>query len=374
VSNGPLHGVRVIEFAGLAPAPFACMILADLGADVLRVDRPGDASVNPLGRGRRSVAVDLKNPAGLDAVLNLMDSADVLVEGFRPGVMERLGLGPEVCARRNPRLIYGRLTGWGQDGPMAQQAGHDINYISIAGALDPIGPAGQPPTPPINFLGDFGGGGLLLAMGVLAALYERDRSGQGQVIDAAMVDGASLISTFVHVLMANGGWSTERGTNMLDGSRPYYGVYETSDGRYMSVGAIEPQFYAEFVRLLGVADEGLPDQHDTAGAVRLRVRFAEVFAQRTRAEWEQVFAGSEACVAPVLSPAEAHDHPHNTARGVFTEVGGVPQPAPAPRFSRTPGVAASPAPQPGEGADEALADWGLPAKAIATLRDRGAIT
>lgn len=373
MGTGPLSGVRVVEFAGLAPAPFACLVLADLGAEVLRIDRPGDTSTNGLGRGRRSVAVDLKNPDGLETVRTLLDSADVLVEGFRPGVMERLGLGPDVCAERNPRLIYGRMTGWGQDGPMAQQAGHDINYISIAGSLEPIGPAGSPPVPPINFLGDFGGGGLLLAMGVMAALYEREKSGRGQVIDAAMVDGASLIATFVHVLSAAGGWSAERGTNLLDGSTPFYTVYETSDGKYMSVGALEPQFYAEFVRLLGVADEGLPAQHDKEGWPKLRARFAEVFAGRTRDEWEQVFAGSDACVAPVLSPIEAHTHPHNVARNAFIDSGGAVQPAPAPRFSRTPGADPGPAPAAGEGADAALADWGFDTAAIADLRDKGAI-
>jgi len=371
--GGPLDGVRVVEFAGLAPGPFACLILADLGAEVLRIDRPGDSSANPLGRGRRSVAVDLKNPDGLATVRTLIESADVLVEGFRPGVMERLGLGPDECAARNPRLIYGRMTGWGQDGPMAQQAGHDINYISIAGSLEPIGPAGSPPVPPINFLGDFGGGGLLLAMGVMAALYEREKSGRGQVIDAAMVDGASLIATFVHVLSANGGWSAERGTNLLDGSTPFYSVYETSDGRYMSVGALEPQFYAEFVRLLGVADEGLPAQHDKDGWPKLRARFAEVFASRTRDEWAEVFAGSDACVAPVLSPVEAHDHPHNVARDAFVDCGGAVQPAPAPRFSRTPAVRPGPVPKGGQGADEALADWGFDAAAVAALREKGAI-
>ncbi|HEY3682374.1 MAG TPA: CaiB/BaiF CoA-transferase family protein [Streptosporangiaceae bacterium] len=365
--------MRVVEFAGLAPAPFGCMILADLGADVLRVDRPGDTSTNPLGRGRRSVRVDLKNGAGLEAVRGLVDSADVLVEGFRPGVMERLGLGPEELTGRNPRLIYGRMTGWGQDGPMAQQAGHDINYISIAGSLHPIGPAGQPPVPPVNFLGDFGGGGLLLAMGVMAALYEREKSGRGQVIDAAMVDGAALIATFVHVLGAAGGWSPERGTNLLDGSAPFYTVYTTSDGQYMSVGALEPQFYAEFTRLLGVDGDGLPAQHDKDGWPKLRARFTEVFAQRTRDEWAEVFAGSDACVAPVLSPAEAHTHPHNTARGAFADVGGAVQPAAAPRFGRTPATTAGPAPAAGDGADAALADWGFSAEAIAALRDGGAI-
>ena len=374
MGSGPLSGVRVVEFAGLAPAPFACLILADLGAEVLRIDRPGDGSTNPLGRGRRSVAVDLKNPDGLETVRTLLASADVLVEGFRPGVMERLGLGPDDCTDRNPRLIYGRMTGWGQDGPMAQQAGHDINYISIAGSLEPIGPAGLPPVPPINYLGDFGGGGLLLAMGVMAALYEREKSGRGQVIDAAMVDGASLIATFVHVLSAAGGWSAERGTNLLDGSAPFYTVYATSDGAYVSVGALEPQFYAEFVRLLGVDGEGLPAQHDKDGWPKLRARFAEVFASRTRDEWEQVFVGSDACVAPVLSPAEAHGHPHNVARNAFIESGGAVQPAPAPRFSRTPGADPGPAPAAGEGADAALSDWGFTADTIAALRTKGAIT
>src|SRR5215471_4654270 len=317
---GPLQGVRVIEIASLAPAPFGCMILTDLGADVLRVDRAercgpqARSPLDPLSRGRRSIGLNLKDAAGVDLLLRLAEDADVLVEGFRPGVAERLGFGPDVCAQRNPRLIFARMTGWGQDGPLAPTAGHDIDYIAISGALGPIGRAGEAPVPPINFIGDFGGGGMLMALGILAALVERASSGLGQVVDAAMVDGSALLTSFLYGMRASGAWQDQRGSNLLDGGAPFYDTYATADGEYMAVGALEPQFYAALLHGLGLSDAGLPEQHDRDGWPLLRQRFAETFASRTRAEWERVFAGTDACVAPVLSFAEAPAHPHAQSR------------------------------------------------------------
>jgi alpha-methylacyl-CoA racemase len=379
--SGPLEGIRIVELAGLGPAPFAGMMLADAGADVVRIDRFDRATYPPrtephvdlLNRGRRSVAVDLKNPEGVEVVLRLASGADGLMEGFRPGVAERLGLGPDVCLARNPRLVYGRMTGWGQDGPMASAAGHDIDYIALAGALEPIGRAGDRPVPPLNLVGDFGGGGMLLAFGMVAAMLSARVTGQGQVVDTAMVDGAAALMTMTYTLRAAGAWSDERGTNLLDTGAPFYEVYETSDGGFMAVGAIEPQFYAELLDRLGLADAGLPDQNDKSAWPEMKERFAEVFAGRTRAEWEEVFAGSDACVAPVLSPAEAPDHPHNRQRGTFTEVAGVLQPAPAPRFSATPATIRRPPPNPGQHGDDALADWGFDPDEIDRLRSAGAI-
>ncbi|MDQ1656748.1 MAG: alpha-methylacyl-CoA racemase [Cryptosporangiaceae bacterium] len=359
---GPLAGIRVLEIASMAPAPFGCMILADLGADVLRVDRPGEAFLGsvgrgPLGRGRRSVVADLKDPAGVAAVLGLAARADVLVEGFRPGVAERLGIGPEPCHERNPGLVYARMTGWGQDGPLASRAGHDINYIALAGALDPIGRAGERPVPPLNLVGDFGGGGALLVIGILAALAERSRSGLGQVVDAAMVDGAGLLTAFLHGMIADGQWQGGRGENLLDGGAPFYDTYATADGRHVSVGALEPQFYAALLDGLGLADAGLPAQGDQQRWPELRAAVADRFATRTRDEWAEVFAGTDACVYPVLAPGEAADHPHARARGTFTEVGGIVQPSPAPRFSRTPATIAGPPPAHPEPVETALAAW-----------------
>jgi alpha-methylacyl-CoA racemase len=376
---GPLRGVRVIEIASLAPAPFGCMILTDLGADVLRVDRAERSGpharppLDPLGRGRRSIGLNLKDPAAVDLLLRLVDDADVLVEGFRPGVAERLGFGPDVCAQRNPRLIFARMTGWGQAGPLASTAGHDIDYIAISGALGTVGRAGQAPVPPVNMLGDFGGGGMLLALGILAALVERASSGRGQVIDAAMVDGSGLLTSFLYGLRAAGGWQDRRGSNLLDGGAPFYDTYTTSDGQYMAVGALEPQFYAALLHGLGLVDAGLPDQHDRSGWPVLRQRFAETFAQRTRAEWEGVFAGTDACVSPVLSLAEAPVHPHAVARKAFVEVGGIAQPAPAPRFSRTEAGVPAPPPAPGADTDTVLAGLGLSAAEVADLRGRGVV-
>ena len=381
---GPLDGVRVIEIASLAPAPFACMILSDLGADVLRVERQescrpdAPAPADPLARGRRSIGLNLKDPAGIDLLLGLAESADVLIEGFRPGVTERLGFGPAVCAERNPRLIYARMTGWGQDGPLAATAGHDIDYIAVSGALHPIGRAGERPVPPLNLVGDFGGGGMLLTVGVLAALVERTRSGRGQVVDAAMVDGSALLTAFVHGLRATGTWRDDRGVNLLDGGAPFYDTYGCADGRYVAVGALEPQFYAALLAGLGLDGADLPGQLDVDGWPVLRQRFAEVFATRTRDEWAEVFAGTDACVAPVLSMAEAPAHPHNTARRVFTDVGGVPQPAPAPRFGRSQPAAPRAPVRPGTDTDSVLAaprpaGLGLTGEQIAGLRERGVV-
>jgi alpha-methylacyl-CoA racemase len=376
---GPLDGVRVIEIASLAPAPFGCMILSDLGADVLRVDRADRcgpdavASPDPLSRGRRSIGIDLKDAGGIGLLLRLVESADVLVEGFRPGVAERLGFGPQVCAGRNPALVFARMTGWGQHGPLAATAGHDIDYIAVSGALFPVGRAGERPVPPVNFLGDFGGGGMLLALGVLAALVERQRSGLGQVVDAAMVDGSALLTSLLYGLRAAGAWQDERGVNLLDGGAPFYDTYQTADGGHVGVGALEPRFYAELLAGLGLAGAELPGQHDRSGWPVLRERFTAVFATRTRDEWAEVFAGTDACVAPVLGLAEAPRHPHAVARDAFVEVGGLVQPAPAPRFSRT--VASRPAtpPRPGVDTDAVLEELGLAAAEIAGLRDRGVV-
>ncbi|HEY1642588.1 MAG TPA: CaiB/BaiF CoA-transferase family protein [Streptosporangiaceae bacterium] len=376
---GPLEGVRVVEIASLAPAPFGCMILADLGADVLRVDRAERSGpqarppADPLVRGRRSVGLNLKDPAGIDLLLRLAGDADVLVEGFRPGVAERLGFGPEVCQRRNPRLIFARMTGWGQDGPLAATAGHDIDYIAISGALAPIGRAGERPVPPLNLVGDFGGGGMLLAVGILAALVERERSGQGQVVDAAMVDGSALLTSFLYGMRASGAWQDERGTNLLDGGAPFYDTYETAGGGYVAVGALEPQFYAALLDGLGLAGADLPAQLDRSGWPELRRQFAAVFATRSRDEWAQVFAGTDACVAPVLSMDEAPVHPQAQARSAFTDVGGIVQPAPAPRFGRSPAGPPAPPPQPGADTDAVLAGLGLSAEQAAGLRARGVV-
>jgi alpha-methylacyl-CoA racemase len=376
---GPLDGVRVIEIASLAPAPFGCMILSDLGADVLRVDRadacgPGAvAPADPLSRGRRSIGINLKDAAGISLLLDLTESADVLVEGFRPGVAERLGFGPQECTARNPRLVYARMTGWGQDGPLAAFAGHDIDYIAVAGALDPIGRAGERPVPPLNLLGDFGGGGMLLALGVLAALVERDKSGLGQVVDAAMVDGSALLTAFIHGLRAAGRWQDSRGTNLLDGGAPFYDTYATADGRYIAVGALEPKFYAELLAGLGLSDAGLPPQYDTSGWPVLRERFTAAFLQHSRDEWDAVFTGSDACVSPVLGPGEAAFHPHNAARGVFVDVGGLVQPAPAPRFGRTAAGTPHPPVRPGADTEDVLAALGRTPAEIADLRASGAV-
>jgi len=379
---GPLAGTKIVELAGIGPAPYGAMLLADLGADVVRIDRaanvvggdPGSPPGDLLSRGRRSVGVDLKDGDGVAAVLDLVAGADVLVEGFRPGVMERLGLGPDVCLGRNPALVYARMTGWGQEGPYAHAAGHDINYIALAGALEPMGRAGQQPTPPINLIGDFGGGGMLLAFGVCAALLEARRSGQGQVIDAAMVDGAASLMTMTWSFRAMGMWDDERGTNMLDTGAHFYDTYETADAKYVSIGSIEPQFYAELLRLTGIEAGDLPYQHDKSQWPALKERFAEVFRQKTRDEWCELMEGTDVCFAPVLAMAEAPQHPHIAERATFTEVAGVTQPAPAPRFSRTPGTIERPPPHAGQHTDEVLTEWGVSPERIGELRSSGAIS
>ncbi|HEU5288874.1 MAG TPA: CaiB/BaiF CoA-transferase family protein [Candidatus Limnocylindria bacterium] len=378
---GPLAGVKVVELAGIGPAPFCAMLLADAGAEVLRIDRLEDTDLgvrvdprfNLLNRGRRSVAIDLKRADGVAAARRLVAQADVLIEGFRPGVMERLGLGPDDCFQLNPRLVYGRVTGWGQDGPLSRSAGHDIDYIALAGVLGTIGPAEGEPVPPLNLVGDYGGGALYLAFGILAALLEARTSRRGQVVDAAMVDGAASLATSAFGQLASGTLADRRGANVLDGGAPWYRAYETADGKFMAVGAIEPKFYAELLRVLGLAKEPLPAQHDRASWPQLRDRFAAVFRTKTRDEWAALFTGTDACVAPVLSLAEARAHPHNAARGTFVSVDGVTQPAPAPRFSRTPSAISGGPALRGAHTDEALADWGFSADELAALRASGAI-
>jgi alpha-methylacyl-CoA racemase len=376
---GPLQGIRLLEIAGIGPGPYCAMVLADMGAEVVRVVRPGPGqfgerpSHDLLSRGRRSICVDLKRPEGADTILRLCERADGLFEGFRPGVMERLGLGPDVCLARNPRLVYGRMTGFGQDGPLAQAAGHDINYIALAGVLAHIGRAGQPPTPPINLIGDFGGGGLLLAFGMVCALLERVRSGKGQVVDAAMVDGAAALMTIFHGAQQSGFWKDAAGTNMLDSGAPYYDAYETADGKYVAIGAIEPQFWAELVAKLGLDGEDLPGQNDPAGWSVLRDRLRALFRTRTRAAWCEILEGSDACFAPVLTMAEAREHPHARARDAFVEVAGVAQPRPAPRFSRTDSAIQSAPVAGGANTDEVLREWGFADAEIANLRDAKAI-
>jgi alpha-methylacyl-CoA racemase len=379
VVSGPLDGVRVLEFAGMGPAPFAVMMLSDMGAEVVRVDRLGTRPPGPvpnhLHRGRRSVAVDLKHPAAVAAVLRLVEQADVLVEGFRPGTMERLGLGPDACTAVNPRLVYARVTGFGQDGPNAGLAGHDINYISLAGALDPIGRAGGPPVPPLNLVGDYGGGGMFAAFGVACALLEARQSGEGQVVDAAMTDSAAVLTTALHWMRAAGTWNEARGTNRLDSGAHFYDVYETADGRYVSIGSIEPRFYAELRRVLGLTGPEWDRQDDPAAWPRLKDDLAAVFAGKTRDEWCRVFAEAkaDACFTPVLSPGEAPADSHNAARGTFLTRDGVTFPSPAPRLSRTPAVAGGPPPAPGQHTGQVLRDWGFGDDAIAELRRVGAV-
>jgi alpha-methylacyl-CoA racemase len=381
---GPLHGIRIVELAGIGPGPFAAMLLADMGADVIRIDRAqaaralgdraGTPSLDLLNRGRPSVGVDLKHTEGVATVLRLIERADALLEGFRPGVMERLGLGPAPCLARNPKLVYGRMTGFGQDGPLAQRAGHDIDYIALSGALHANRREGQAPLAPLNLVGDFGGGGMLLAFGVVCALLESQKSGRGQVIDAAMCDGASLLMTMFHSFTAMGFHDPHKpGTNMLDSGAHFYEVYETSDGEHMAVGAIEPQFYAELLERLALSGEALPRQMDRKSWPEMKARFSSVFKARTQAEWCAVFEGSDACVAPVLSIVAAQAHPHNVERGAFVAVDGVSQPAPAPRFSRsTPSVRSAPD-QPGASTDAALSAWGFSESEISALRAQGAI-
>ncbi len=374
---GPLTGIKVVEMAGIGPGPFCAMMLSDMGAEVIRVDRLAHKGIghraNVLNRGRRSIAVDLKNPDGVAAVQQLIDGADVVIEGFRPGVMERLGLGPDTCLARNPRLIFGRMTGWGQSGPLAPAAGHDINYISIGGALGAMGYSDRPPAPPLNLVGDFGGGAMYLLAGVLAALVERGNSGQGQVIDAAMTDGtASLLSPF-YGMMAMGMWTKERMDNRLDGGAHYYGSYACADGKFISIGSIEPQFYALLLELCEIDDPEFAKQNDKQHWASLRSKLEALFAAQTRDHWCALLEGTDVCFAPVLDLQEAPNHPHNVARQSFVEIDGVTQPAPAPRFSRTPTSVQAPAAMAGEHSEEILSDWGFAANEISALKQAGAI-
>lgn len=383
---GPLAGVRVIEMQGIGPGPFCGMMLSDMGAEVIRIDRAGNVQpaegnsadpappIDVLARGRRSVGIDLKNPDGTEVLLRLVETADALIEGFRPGVMERLGLSPDECLARNPKLVYGRMTGWGQEGPYSKAAGHDINYIALAGALEPIGRKGEGPVPPLNLVGDFGGGGMLLAFGVVSALFEAQRSGSGQVVDAAMVDGAATLMAMFHSLRALGVWDDERGTNLLDTGSHFYDVYECADGRYVSIGSLEPQFYAELLAKTGLdGDPEFDKQMSRSRWPQLKERIAELFRTKTRDEWCEIMDASEVCFAPVLTLAEAPLHPHNRHRNVFTEVAGLTQPSPAPRFSRTPPQVQGAPRHPGQDTDAVLADVGYNANDIAKLRDRGAV-
>ena len=379
---GPLQGVRVIELQGIGPGPFCGMMLSDMGAEVIRIDRAGNVSgidldnppVDVLARGRSSIGVDLKNPEGVEVVLRLIETADALIEGFRPGVMERLGLGPEECLARNPRLVFGRMTGWGQEGPYAMAAGHDINYIALAGALEPIGRHGEAPVPPLNLVGDFGGGGMLLAFGVVCAVVEAQRSGQGQVVDAAMVDGAASLMAMFHSMRALGVWNDERGTNLLDTGSHFYDVYECADGRYISIGSIEPQFYSELLRLTGLdQEEDFASQMVRTSWPDLKERITAVFMTKTRDEWCEIMDATDVCFAPVLSLDEVSDHPHNAARNAFLEIDGIVQPAPAPRFSRTEADTPRGSRAPGEDSRQVLLEAGYNETDIESLLASGAV-
>ena len=379
---GPLKGIRILEIAGIGPGPFAGMMLSDMGADVVRVDRadrvkggdPDNPPKDVLARGRRSVAVDLKNPDGIELVLQMVEQSDVVIEGFRPGVMERLGLGPDTCLERNPRIVFGRMTGWGQEGPLAQAAGHDINYIALTGALAAIGRKGEAPVPPLNLVGDFGGGGMLLAYGIVCALVERGVSNRGQVVDAAMVDGASTLMAMMYAMKAMGVWNSERGSNMLDTGAHFYDAYETSDGKYISIGSIEPQFYALLLERSGFGEgEELPRAMDQSQWPVLKEKMVAMFKTRTRAEWCEIMEGTDICFAPVLSMDEAPDHPHMRHRETFVEVAGVTQPAPAPRFSRTEPELTRPPSFEGQHTEEVLESFGLSRDQIASLRAGNAI-
>ena len=374
---GPLKGIRIIELGGIGPVPFCATLLADLGADVVRIDRLERAGTGTrfdvLARSRPTICVDLKTPDGAAAVLRLVEQADALMEGFRPGVAERLGLGPDACLSRNPRLVYARMTGWGQSGPLSQTAGHDINYIALTGALHSIRRAGQRPVPPLALVGDYGGGALYLAVGILSAILEARESGMGQVVDSAMAEGATSLMSDYYGLYAEGSWTAEPGTNMEDSGAPFYDVYETSDGEYISVGAIEPQFYAELIERMGLAGEELPEQHDRAQWPLLKQRFEEVFGSKTRQQWCEIMEGSDICFAPVLSMEEAPRHPHNVARETFVEIDGVIQPAPAPRFSRTVPELPRPPAEAGADSEGTLRSWGFSSEEIDRLIEANAI-
>jgi alpha-methylacyl-CoA racemase len=378
---GPLAGLKIVEMAGIGPAPMCAMLLADLGANVLRIERqqasglglPTDTRFDILNRSRHAIAVDLKRPEGRELLLRLVAVADALIEGFRPGVMERLGLGPEPCLARNPKLVYGRMTGWGQEGPLAQAAGHDLNYIALIGALHSIGRTGQPPTPPLNLIGDFGGGALYLAFGLACGIIEAQRSGKGQVVDAAMVDGAASLMTMFYALHAAGSFTSERGENVLDSGAFFYDVYECADGKYVALAAIEDKFLAEFLRLMEIDPQEMPPKLDRRRWHEAKAKLAARFKTRTRAQWCHLLEGSDACFAPVLSLAEAPAHPHNLARETFVEIDGIVQPAPAPRFGRTPAGRPTPPEPPGERGIAVLERWGLRPDDIARLRRCGAL-
>ena len=377
---GPLSGKRVVEIAGIGPGPFCAMLLADLGAEVVRVDRasavpdtmPDSPNLDLLNRGRRSVGVNLKTPEGIETVLKLVQNSDALIEGFRPGVAERLGIGPKECLARNPKLIYGRMTGWGQEGTYSSMAGHDINYIALSGVLGMIGREGEKPVPPVNLVGDFGGGGMLLALGICAALVEVARSGEGQVIDAAMTDGSALLSTMMHSFKAMGIWG-DRGTNLLDTGAPFYDVFECADGEYISIGSIEPQFYSELLRITEIDQSENPKQMDRTKWAEMKSKIGDAIKGKTRSEWEELMEGTDVCFAPVLSMDEAYAHPHNKERNTFIEIAGVMQPAPAPRFSRTPASVSSPPPHAGQHTEEVLAGLGLTKDEILMLREQNII-
>lgn len=379
--SGPLAGIRIVEMAGIGPGPFCAMMLADMGAEVIRVQAKGQRPLFPflntpadvLARGRRSLAVDLKAPGGTEVVLALIERADGLIEGFRPGVMERLGLGPEICAARRPALVFGRMTGWGQTGPWAQAAGHDINYIALSGALAAMGPAGAPPAVPLNLVGDFGGGGMLLAFGMVCALLEARQSGKGQVVDAAMTDGSALLASMFYGLKAAGAWTGPRGANLLDGGAPFYANYECADGRFLAVGAIEPAFYRQFLTLLGLGDVEPAAQMSVAAWPSLKERIAATLRKRTRDQWCSVFDGTDACVAPIVDWDEAPAHPQNSERDAFVDVAGVLQPAPAPRFSRTPGQVSAPPARADQHTEQILADWEIDPALASTARSHGAL-
>ena len=377
---GPLSGKRIVEIAGIGPGPFCAMLLADLGAEVVRVDRasavpdimPDSPNLDLLNRGRRSVGVNLKTPEGIETVLKLVQESDALIEGFRPGVAERLGIGPEECLARNPKLIYGRMTGWGQEGTYSSMAGHDINYIALSGVLGMIGREGGKPIPPVNLVGDFGGGGMLLALGICAALVETAKSGKGQIIDAAMTDGSALLSTMMHSFKAMGIWG-DRGTNLLDTGAPFYDVFECADGEFISLGSIEPQFYSELLRITEIDQSENPKQMDRAGWAEMKSKIGDAIKGKTRSEWEELMEGTDVCFAPVLSMDEAYEHPHNKQRNTFIEIAGVMQPAPAPRFSRTPASVSSPPPHAGQHTEEVLAGLGLTKDEILMLREQNII-
>lgn len=378
---GPLQGFRIIEMAGIGPGPMCAMLLSDMGAEVIRVDRvqpaalgiPRDPRYDFLNRGRKSIAMDLKKAEAVEALLKMVEQADALIEGFRPGVMEKLGLGPDVCLERNPRLVYGRMTGWGQEGPLSHAAGHDINYIALTGALHCIGRAGGPPVPPLNLVGDYGGGGLYLAFGVVCGMLEASRSGKGQVIDAAMVDGAASLMTTFYSLRAMGYWTENRGENILDSGAHFYDVYETADGKYIAVGAIEEKFYRELLQRIGLEEEGLPNQMDRSRWPEMHERLQAIFKTKTRRQWCEILEGTDACFAPVLSLDEAPRHPHNVERGTFVEVDGLLQPGPAPRFSRTVPEVQGPPAVAGQHTDEILAGWGFSQEQIRQLHEAGAV-